>query len=59
MPTKPKYDYDINKIEDLQNKGVSLRETARRLNFPEIAMYNWIKRNYDKVIKYTKKDNKK
>ena len=55
MPHKTKYNYDIKKIEDLQNEGHSIREIARILGFCEISTQAWINRNFHKNIKYSLK----
>lgn len=55
MPSKPKYTYDIRLIEKLENKGLSIREIARFNKWPECNTQQWINRNYNKVVKYTKK----
>ncbi len=52
MPTKPKYDYDIEKIEALENEGLSIREIARRQEWPETNTQQWIHRNYKRIVKY-------
>ncbi len=57
MPTKPKHNYDIEKIAELQSdtdttKGVSLRGAARQLGLPEIATQAWVNRNFKKIVKY-------
>jgi len=54
MPIK-KYDYDINKIQSLQNEGLSIRAIARKFKWCEVNTYNWLIRNYNKKITYTKK----
>tara|TARA_R100000963_G_C4605869_1_gene77932 strand:+ start:263 stop:448 length:186 start_codon:yes stop_codon:yes gene_type:complete len=54
MPIK-KYDYDINKIQSLQNEGLSIRAIARKFKWCEVNTYNWLVRNYNKKITYTKK----
>ena len=53
-----KYEYDIKKIERLENNGMSIRGIARMLGWPECNTNQWIKRNYYKVIKYNKKRGK-
>lgn len=60
MPTKPKYNYDIKKIEELESdtqerKGLSIRAIARKMKWPEDNTQQWINRNYRKTIKYTPK----
>jgi len=50
MPTKPKYNYDIEKIEALQNDGLSIRAIARKMGWPEDNTQQWINRNYKKVV---------
>lgn len=59
MPRKLKYDYDIEKIEPLENEGVSINEIARRHSWPLSGTHAWIKRHYDRdidlVVKYTPK----
>lgn len=51
MPTKPKYEYDIEKIESLQNEGLSIRAIARKFGWQEDSTQQWINRNYKKVVK--------
>ena len=55
MPSKPKYPYDIDEIARIENECGSMRETARRLGFPEDSTQSWVKRNYKKVIIYVRK----
>jgi len=57
MPKKPKYNYDIKKIEDLENKGLSIREIAMRYGWPKGPTHKWINRNYIKsiTVKYQKR----
>jgi len=56
MPTKPKYDYDIKKIEALQNEGLSIRAIARQLGWQEDSTQQWLNRNYKRVFKFVKKN---
>ena len=53
--SKPKYDYDIEKIEPLINEGLSERAIARKFKWCEINFHRWINRNYIKVIRYIKR----
>lgn len=55
MPTKPKHNYDIDKIQALENEGNSIRGVARILGLPEVSTQAWIKRNYNRVVVYIKK----
>lgn len=59
MPTKPKYNYDIKQIEALQNEGLSVREIARRQQWPEDNTQQWINRNYTKHVTIEYKDREK
>lgn len=58
MPTKPKYDYDIHKIEALENQdeGLSIRAIARKLGWPGPNTQQWIKRNFKRIVKYVPKN---
>lgn len=56
MPTKPKYKYDIDKIEALENEGLSIRAIARKLGWPEFNTQDWIKRNFKRIVKYVPKN---
>ena len=56
MPTKPKYKYDIKKIEELANEGYSIRAIARYMGWPEDNTQQWLNRNYKKTIKYVPKN---
>ena len=49
---KPKYSYDIRKIEEMENQRISIREIARRMNWSEQGTHTWIKRNFKRVVKY-------
>jgi len=52
-----RYHYDVQKIEELYNKGFRVSEIARELNLPGNALREWIRRNIDmKVILARKKD---
>ncbi len=55
---KKKYNYDIDKIEALENEGLSIRKIARYMKWCENGTQAWIKRNYKRVVKYTKKTDK-
>lgn len=55
MPTKPKYDYAIDKIEALGNEGLSIRKIARKFGWCEVSTQAWINRNYRRVIRYVRK----
>jgi len=55
MTRKPIYSYDIDKIQDMENKGMSIRAIARKMGWPEENTQQWIKRNYNKIVKYIKK----
>ena len=57
MPTKPKYEYDIKKIEDGCNSKprLSIRAVARANNWPEASTCHWVKRNYSRITKYVEK----
>ena len=50
-----RYEYDIERITGLLNDGMSMREIARKLEYGEIAMIQWIKRNYELTNKWTYK----
>ncbi len=52
MPTKPKYNYDIDKIESLENQGLSVRAISRKFGWPPPNTQQWIKRNFKKTVKY-------
>lgn len=61
MPTKPKYDYDIDEIAHLESDedtpngirwGISLRAIARKLGWPEIPMQRWKRRNFLRKVRY-------
>lgn len=58
MPSKPKCNYDIQKIAALENeaqeqgKRISIREIARRNNWDEDNTQQWIHRNWIKVTRY-------
>lgn len=56
MPPKPKYNYDIRKIEEMENSGFSIRAIARYMGWPETNTHHWLKRNYKRVIRYEKYD---
>ena len=57
-PTEPKYDYDIQKVEDLQNEDedLSLRGVAAIMGYGKSAFSRWLKRNYKKTVKYVKRN---
>ena len=54
-----RYQYDIERITELLNEGMSMREIARKLEYGEIAMIQWVKRNYELTNKWTYKKKKK
>jgi len=62
MPSKPKADYNISKIEALRNQGFSLRSIARKFGWNEANTAQWLARNYEtietqsRIIKYIKKE---
>jgi len=58
MTRKQKYDYDIKKIEALQNQGMSVRAIARKFGWNEDNTQQWINWNFDKTrgkLSYTPK----
>ena len=51
MPSKPKYDYDINVIMALQTetstkKRMSLRAIAKKMGWSQQGTIDWVTRNY-------------
>jgi hypothetical protein len=50
-----KYNYDIKKIERLQNKGFSISKIAEMNGWGSVATHAWINRNYKKKITFIKK----
>lgn len=55
MPKKPKYDYNIDNIQTLQNKGMSIIQIANHYGWCKVSCQAWINRNYTKSIEYKKK----
>jgi transposase len=55
MPKKPKYDYNIDNIQKLQNKGMSIIQIANHYGWCKVSCQAWINRNYTKSIKYERK----
>jgi hypothetical protein len=56
MPRPIKYDYDINHIADMRNKGFSINEIARRKGWPLNATHSWIKNNFIEKISYKRRE---
>lgn len=56
MPSKPKFNYDIDKIEALENEGLSIRAIGRKLGWPGPNTQQWIKRNFKRIVKYVPKN---
>ena len=52
---KPWTKYDIDKITELENQGMSIRAIARKMGWNQSNTHQWIKRNYRKVITYVSK----
>jgi len=48
MPKKPKYDYNIDNIQRLQNKGMSIIQIANHYGWCKVSCQAWINRNYTK-----------
>lgn len=55
MPKKPKYDYNIDNIQKLQNKGMSVIQIAKHYGFCKVSLQAWLNRNYTKSISYSLK----
>ncbi len=53
MTRNQKYNYDIKKIQALENKGVSIRAIARKHGWDEDNTQQWIHRHFKRVIKVT------
>ncbi|MGYP001441435176 len=56
MPKKPKYNYNIDLIEDMQNSGMSVIKISEKLGYCKVSCQAWLNRNFNKKIKYSKKN---
>ena len=53
---KTKYKYDIQTIEELVNIGYSVRHVARLMGWCQTSTQKWVKRNFDKKVKFVRKE---
>ena len=51
-----RYNYDISKIEEMANKGYSIRKIARHHGWDERCTQSWINRNFIKSVRYIRKN---
>lgn len=58
MPKKPKYNYNIDLIQEMQNNGMSVIKISEKLGYCKVSCQGWLNRNFDKTIKYSKKEDK-